>query len=56
MPLHHYYAVTPLHETISDLLAGGQAPIYVVHFTQAAALEHAQALTSINVAPAPSAT
>jgi superfamily II RNA helicase len=50
VPLHHYYATTPLHETISDLLAGGQAPIYVVHFTQAAALEHAQALTSINVA------
>ena len=50
VPLHHYYAVTPLHETISDLLATGQAPIYVVHFTQAAALEHAQALTSINVA------
>ena len=50
MPLHHYYATTPLHETITDLLAGGQAPIYVVHFTQAAALEHAQSLTSINVA------
>ncbi|HET6878021.1 MAG TPA: DUF3516 domain-containing protein [Jatrophihabitans sp.] len=50
VPLHHYYAETPLHETISDLLAGGQAPIYVVHFTQAAALEHAQSLTSINVA------
>jgi superfamily II RNA helicase len=50
VPLHHYYALTPLHETITDLLAGGQAPIYVVHFTQAAALEHAQALTSINVA------
>ena len=50
VPLHHYYAVTPLHETISDLLAGGQAPIYVVHFTQAAALEQAQSLTSINIA------
>jgi superfamily II RNA helicase len=50
VPLHHYYEVTALHETISDLLAGGQAPIYVVHFTQAAALEHAQSLTSINVA------
>ena len=50
VPLHHYYARTPLHETIADLLAGDGAPIYVVHFTQAAALEHAQALTSINVA------
>ena len=26
-----------------------QAPVYIVHFTQAAALERAQALTSINV-------
>jgi len=50
IPLHHYYAVTPLHETITDLLAGGQAPIYVVHFTQAAALENAQSFTSLNVA------
>ncbi|MEP7019408.1 MAG: DUF3516 domain-containing protein, partial [Pseudonocardiales bacterium] len=50
VPLYHYYETTPLHETITDLLAGGQAPIYVVHFTQAAALEHAQSLTSINVA------
>ena len=50
VPLHHYYELTPLHETIADLLASGQAPIYVVHFTQAAALEHAQSLTSINVA------
>ncbi|GAB2465853.1 DEAD/DEAH box helicase [Jatrophihabitans fulvus] len=50
VPLHHYYETTPLHETISDLLASDRAPIYVVHFTQAAALEHAQALTSINVA------
>jgi hypothetical protein len=50
VPLHHYYATTPLHETITDLLAGDQAPIYVVHFTQAAALEQAQSLTSINVA------
>jgi hypothetical protein len=50
VPLHHLYAVTPLHETIGDLLTGGQAPIYVVHFTQAGALEQAQSLTSINVA------
>src|SRR5664279_2531137 len=50
VPLHHYYELTPLHDTITDLLAGHQAPIYVVHFTQAAALEHAQSLTSITVA------
>jgi superfamily II RNA helicase len=50
VPLFFSYAMTPVHETIEELLRTGQAPIYVVHFTQAAALERAQALTSINVA------
>ncbi len=50
VPLFFSYATTPVHETIEELLQTGQAPIYVVHFTQAAALERAQALTSINVA------
>ena len=50
VPLLHYYTLTPLHETISDLLAGDNAPVYIVHFTQVAALEQAQALTSVNVA------
>ena len=49
VPLHHYYATTPMHETIADLLDTNQAPIYVVHFTQASALERAQALMSVNV-------
>jgi superfamily II RNA helicase len=49
VPLHHYYATTPLHETIAELLETKQAPIYVVHFTQAAAIERAQALMSVNV-------
>ncbi|MDQ1681443.1 MAG: hypothetical protein QOI42_2302, partial [Frankiaceae bacterium] len=50
VPLHFSYAKTPVHETLEDLLHGGQAPVYVVHFTQAAALERAQALTSVPVA------
>src|SRR3954449_1252693 len=50
VPLFFAYATPPVHETIEELLHTGQAPIYVVHFTQAAALERAQALTSINVA------
>jgi superfamily II RNA helicase len=49
VPLHYYYATTPVHETLQDLLDTGQAPVYVVHFTQLAALERAQALMSINV-------
>jgi superfamily II RNA helicase len=49
VPLDFSYRHTPLHCTIDDLLAGGQAPIYVVHFTQASAVERAQALMSTNV-------
>ncbi|SDS48586.1 Helicase conserved C-terminal domain-containing protein [Nocardioides scoriae] len=50
VPLSFEWALTPLHETIEELLTTHQAPAYVVHFTQASALERAQALTSINVA------
>jgi superfamily II RNA helicase len=50
VPLFFSYATTPIHETIEELLQTGQAPVYVVHFTQLAALERAQALTSIQVA------
>ncbi|GAB3803478.1 DEAD/DEAH box helicase [Micromonospora zhanjiangensis] len=49
VPLMFTYAMTPLHETLEELLSTKQAPIYVVHFTQAAALERAQALMSVNV-------
>jgi len=65
VPLHYSYRETPLHETLSEMLGTGdhgvrarsdhgvrarsQAPIYVVHFTQAAAAEQAQSLMSINV-------
>ena len=49
VPLTYEWALTPLHETLEELLGTHQAPVYVVHFTQAAALERAQALTSINV-------
>ena len=49
VPLYHSYATTPMHETIQDLLDTKQAPIYVVHFTQASALERAQALMSVKV-------
>ncbi|GAB3496138.1 DEAD/DEAH box helicase [Amycolatopsis cihanbeyliensis] len=48
VPLTFRYALTPMHETISELLSGGQAPVYIVHFAQAAAVERAQALMSIN--------
>ncbi|GAB3632004.1 DEAD/DEAH box helicase [Microbacterium shaanxiense] len=50
VPLHFYYELTPIHETVDDLLTTGQAPIYVVHFSQAAAMERAQALSSMKIA------
>jgi len=50
VPLTYEYATTPVHETIDDLLATGRAPVYVVHFAQAAALERAQALAGAKVA------
>jgi superfamily II RNA helicase len=49
VPLFYAYRTTPMHETLQELLDTRQAPVYVVHFTQAAAVERAQALMSINV-------
>ncbi|MET9020472.1 DUF3516 domain-containing protein [Actinopolymorpha sp. NPDC004070] len=49
VPLVFSYVTTPLHETLEELLSTHQAPVYVVHFTQAAALERAQALMSVNM-------
>jgi len=49
VPLLYSYAITPVHETLAGLLATDQAPVYIVHFTQAAAVEQAQALMSVNV-------
>ncbi|MDQ6837276.1 MAG: DUF3516 domain-containing protein [Actinomycetota bacterium] len=49
VPLSFEYARVPLHETIEGLLRADQAPLYVVHFTQANAVAQAQALTSAQV-------
>jgi superfamily II RNA helicase len=49
VPLAFEYVMTPIHETIEALLADDRAPVYVVHPTQAAALERAQALMSLNL-------
>ncbi|NNG96895.1 DUF3516 domain-containing protein [Gordonia araii NBRC 100433] len=50
VPLEFEYTLTPIHETIENLVDAGRAPVYVVHFTQAAAVERAQALLSAKVA------
>jgi superfamily II RNA helicase len=49
VPLTHRFQMVPLTETIEELLATGQAPIYLVHFTQAGAAERAQSLLSLKL-------
>ncbi|WP_353115025.1 DUF3516 domain-containing protein [Microbacterium sp.] len=50
VPLRFSYETSPIHETIDDLLHTDRAPVYIVHFSQAAAMERAQALASAKVA------
>lgn len=49
VPLHFSYAKTPVQETVEELLQTREAPVYIVHFSQAGAMERAQALSSVRV-------
>lgn len=49
VPLSYEYVTTPITDTITELLETRQAPVYIVHFTQAQAVERAQSLMSINM-------
>ncbi|MCW2811790.1 MAG: putative ATP-dependent helicase [Friedmanniella sp.] len=49
VPLHYEYVTSTLLETIEEKLSTHQAPIYVVHFSRAAAIEQAQSLNSLRV-------
>ena len=49
VPLEFEWVLTPVHDTIELLLRDDRAPVYVVSFTQAGAVEQAQALASIDV-------
>ena len=53
VPLTFTWALTPLTETLEELVATHQAPVYVVHFTQKAAVEHAASLLAAGLAQAP---
>jgi superfamily II RNA helicase len=44
VPLIFSWSMTHLTETLAELVETHQAPVYVVHFTQAAAVEHATSL------------
>ena len=48
VPLDWEYSEKPLHETLLAQLESKKTPIYVVHFAQRAASEHAQDLMSID--------
>ncbi len=49
VPLEFSWVLTAVHETIELLLRDDRGPVYVVSFTQASAVEQAQALTSVEL-------
>lgn len=50
VPLVSEYVTSPVQDVVTELVQTGQAPVYIVHFTQASALERAQALSSVALA------
>ncbi|MGX6447856.1 DEAD/DEAH box helicase [Patulibacter sp. S7RM1-6] len=46
VPLNYSWSEDPLHELLEELTHLDRAPIYLVHFTQASAMERAQSLLS----------
>ncbi len=49
VPLEFEWVLTAVHETLELLLRDDRAPVYVVSFTQAGAVEQAQALSSVDI-------
>jgi hypothetical protein len=49
VPLEFSWVLTPVHETLELLLRDDRGPVYVVSFTQASAVEQAQALMSVDI-------
>ncbi len=50
VPLTFAYSLQPIQDLLLELVRTERVPAYVVHFTQAAAVERAQALTSVPLA------
>lgn len=46
VPLDFSWSLEPMGDKLAELVTTGQGPVYVVHFTQAAAVEHAVSLLS----------
>jgi superfamily II RNA helicase len=53
VPLTFTWALTPLPETLEELVTTHQAPAYVVHFTQKDAVDHASSLLAASYLPKP---
>ena len=51
VPLEMEYAVEPIGELLQRLVGQGRAPVYVVHFSQRAAVERASSLLSVDLVP-----
>ncbi|WP_134768776.1 DEAD/DEAH box helicase [Nocardioides sp. 1609] len=51
VPLSFTWALTPLAETLEEIVSTHQAPAYVVHFTQKDAVEHATGLLNAKWLP-----
>lgn len=56
VPLSYRWALTPIHETIAEIVDTHTAPVYVVHSTQSAAVDRAQALLSSGTVKAAAAS
>lgn len=48
-PLYHQWRMTSVSDSVLDAVRDGLSPVYVVHANQAAAIERAQGLVSLNV-------
>jgi superfamily II RNA helicase len=53
VPLTFSWSTTPVAETLEELVTTGQGPVYVVHFTQKDAVEHATTLLKAGWIPKP---
>ena len=48
-PLYHQWRMTTVADSVVDAVKDGLSPVYVVHATQAAAIERAQSLVSLQL-------
>ncbi len=52
-PLFHQWRMTPVAESVTEAVEKGLAPVYLVHGSQAAAIEQAQSLVSLPLTTRP---